>query len=199
MSIACMIPTDPPPTSFVSLNATPMHPWFESLIAVFTEIFAKRLRERNTFPKVLVASETGGIVTMQEDHVAFESELVAHVNAIFRSFNTNWAVRQFGSYDNLFVDTTQPNAGIAAVVIKEVTTKASFPPKANWKVGETLHPFYYAQLRRFRGGVVRMIGERVECAWLLTVPEQLERGIAGYEQYYIAHVRHKILVHNGEA
>jgi len=199
MNIACMIPTDPPPQVFVSLNITPMHPWFESLVAVFTECFAKRLRDRNTFPKKPVVYTGDGNITIEEDHVAFEGELVAHVNAIFRSFNTNWGLRALGSYDNLFIDTTQSQAGMAGMVIKEVTEKASFPPKANWKVGETLHPFYKAQLRRFRGGVMRIIEDWPHDAWIPTVPEQLERGVASYEEYYIAHVRHKILVHNGEA
>ena len=199
MNIACMIPTDPPPQVFVSLDITPMHPWFESLVAVFTECFAKRLRDRNAFPQKPVVYTGDGNITIEEDHVAFERELVAHVNAIFRSFNTNWGLRVLGSYDNLFIDTTQSQAGMAGMVIREVTEKASFPPKANWKVGETLHPFYKAQLRRFRGGVMRIIEDRPDDAWILTVPEQLERGVAGYEEYYIAHVRHKILVHNGEA
>ena len=199
MNIACMIPTDPPPQVFVSLDLTPMHPWFESLVAVFTECFAKRLRDRNAFPEKPAVYATDGSINVQEDHAAFERELVAHVNAIFCSFNANWALRAIGNYDNLFIDTTQRQAGIAAVVIREVTEKASFPPKANWKVGETLHPFYKAQLRRFRGGVIRIIEDRPEDVWILTVPEQLERGVAGYEEFYIAHVRHKILVHNGEA
>ena len=199
MNIACMIPTDPPPPVFVSLDLTPMHPSFESLVAVFTECFAKRLRDRNSFPQKPAVYAADGNITIEEDHGAFERELVAHINAIFRSFNTNWALRALGNYDNLFIDTTQPHAGMAAMVITEVTEKASFPPKANWKVGETLHPFYKAQLRRFRGGVIRIIEDRPEDAWVLTVPKQLERGIVGYEEYYIAHVRHKILVHNWEA
>ena len=199
MNIACMIPTDPPPQFFVSLDLTPMHPWFESLVAVFTECFARRLRDRNAFPKKPAVYAADGSINVEEDHAAFEQELVAHVNAIFRSFNTNWAQRAVGNYDNLFIDTTQGQAGIAAVVIKEVTEKASFPPKTNWKVGETLHPFYKAQLRRFRGGVMRIIEDRPEDVWILNVPEQLERGVAGYEEYYIAHVRHKILLHNEEA
>jgi hypothetical protein len=199
MNIACMIPTEPPPRVFASLDLTPMHPWFESLVAVFTECFAKRLRDRNAFPQKSRVHAADGTVSIEEDHVVFEAELVAHVNAIFCSFNTNWDPRTFGNYDNLFIDTTQTHAGMAAIVIREVTEKASFPPKANWKFGETLHPFYKAQLRRFRGGVTRIIEDRPEDAWILTVPEQLERGIAGYEEYYIAHVRHKILVHSGEA
>jgi hypothetical protein len=198
MNIACMIPTEPPPPVFVSLDLTPMHPWFESLVAVFTECFAKRLRDRNAFPQKPAAYTADGNATIEEDHIAFKGELVAHVNAIFGSFNTNWVQRAFGNYDNIFIDTTQSHAGMAAIVIREVTEKASFPPKANWKVGETLHPFYKAQLRRFRGGVIRIIDDRPEDAWILTVPEHLERGIAGYEEYYIAHVRHKIMVHNGE-
>jgi hypothetical protein len=199
MNIACMIPTDPPPPVFASLDLTPMHLWFESLVAVFTECFAKRLRDRNAFPQKPAVYAADGNATIEEDHIAFESELVAHVNAIFYGFNRNWILRKFSYYDNLFIDTTQPHAGMAATVIREMIEKASFPPKANWKVGETLHPFYKAQLRRFRGGVMRIIQDRPEDAWILTVPEQLERGVAGYEEYYIAHVRHKILVHNGEA
>ncbi len=199
MSIACMIPTDPPPQSFMSLDTTPMHPYFESFVAVFTECFAKRLRDRNSFPLKPATYALDGTVTLEEDHQAFETELVAHVHAIFRSYNTNWALRIFGSYDNLFIDSTQRHAGIAVMAMRESTEKPSYPPRANWKVGESLHAFYKQQLRRFRAGVVRMVEERPECAWLLTVPEQLERGIGGYEQYYIAHVRHKILVHNGEA
>jgi hypothetical protein len=176
-----------------------VHPWFESLVAVFTECFAKHLRDRNAFPQKVAVHAADGTISIEEDQIAFETELVAHVNAIFYSFNTKWVLRVFGNYDNLFIDTTQTHAGMTAIVIREVTEKASFPPKANWKCGETLHPFYKAQLRRFRGGVVRIIEDRPEDAWILTVPEQLERGVAGYEEYYIAHVRHKILVHNGEA
>jgi hypothetical protein len=175
-----------------------MHPWFESLVAVFTECFAKRLRDRNAFPQNAAVHAADGAIST-EDHVAFEAELVAHVNAIFGSFNTNWALRGFSNCDDIYIDTTQAHAGMAAIVIKEVTEQTSVPPKANWKVGETLHPFYKAQLRRFRGGVMRIIEDRPEDAWLLTVPEQLERGIAGYEEYYIAHIRRKILVRNGEA
>jgi hypothetical protein len=199
MNIACMIPTDPPPQVFISLDATPLHPWFESLTAIFTECFVKRLRDHNAFPQKPAVYTGNGKIAMEEDHVAFECELVAHVNAIFRSFNSNWGLRALGNYDNLFIDTTQPHSYMAAIVIREVTEKASFPPKANWKVGENLHPFYKAQLRRFRGGVMRIIEDRPDDAWILTAPEQLERGVAGYEEYYIAHVRHKILVHNGEA
>ena len=198
MKIACMIPTDPPPQSFISLDLTPMHPWFESLVAVFTECFAKRLRERSAFPQKPAVYSTDGNITHEEDHVAFEQELVAHVNAIFASFNMNWNLRVLGSFDDLAIDTTQRQADIAAAVLREVTEKASFPPKANWKVGETLHPFYKAQLRRFRGGVVRIIEDWVEDAWILTVPEQLERGVAGYEEYYLAHIRHRMLVQNSE-
>lgn len=199
MNIACMIPTDPPPQSFVSLNETPMHPWFESFVAVFAECFAKRLRDRNAFPLTQSVFQPHGTVTVQEDHAAFETELAAHVTAIFRSFNTNWATRVIGSLDNLFIDITQQHGGIATMAMRETTEKPSFPPKANWKVGDALHAFYKGQLRRFRGGVVRLIEERPDIAWMLTVPEQLERGIASYEQYYIANVRHQILVHNREA
>lgn len=199
MNVACMIPTEPPPQVFVSLDLTPMHPWFESLVAVFTECFANRLRERNAFPQSPPVYAADGNISVEEDHVAFEGELTAHINAIFRSFNTKWDLREFGNSKCLVIDTTQPHAGMAAIVIKEVTEKASLPPKANWKVGEALHPFYKAQLRRFRGGVMRIIEDRPEDAWILTAPEKLERGLAGYEEYYIAHVRHKILVHNGEA
>jgi hypothetical protein len=194
-----MIPIEPPPQVFMSLDLTPMHPWFESLVAVFTECLAKRLRDRNAFPQKPAVYAADGKITIEEDNAVFERELIVHINAIFRTFNTMWDLREFGNYDNLVIDTTQLHAGIAAIVIKEVTEKASFPPKANWKVGETLHPFYKTQLRRFRGGVMRIIEDRPEDAWVLTVPGQLERGIAGYEEYYIAHVRHKILVHNGEA
>ena len=124
-----MIPTDPPPQAFVSLDLTPMHPWFESLAAVFTECFAKRLRERYAFPQKPAVYVADGNITIEEDHVAFERQLVAHVNAIFRSFNTNWALRALGNYDKLFIDTTQPHAGIAAVVIREVAEKALFSTK----------------------------------------------------------------------
>ena len=82
------------------------------------------------------------------------------------------------------------------MVVKEVTEKASFPPKANWKSGETLHPLYRAQLR---GGVMRIIEDRPKDGWIMTVPEKLERGVAGYEEHYIAYVRYKILAHNREA
>ena len=46
---------------------------------------------------------------------------------------------------------------------------------------------------------MRIIEDRPGDAWILNLPEQLERGVAGYEEHYIAHVRQKILAHNGEA
>jgi hypothetical protein len=174
-----------------------MHPWFESLVAVFTECFAKHLRDRNAFPQGAAVLYADGTIST-DDHVAFEAELVAHVNAIFGSYTANWALHGVSPRDDISLDTTQAHADVAAIVIKKVTEQTCVPPKAQWKVGETLHPFYTAQLRRFRGGVARILEDTPEDAWLLTVPEQLERGIGGYEEYYIAHIRRKILALNGE-
>jgi hypothetical protein len=121
---------------------------------------------------------------------------VAHVKTISRSFNTNGGRRALGNYDNLLIDTTQSHVCMVDRAIREVTEKASLPPSANCRIGETSHPFYKAQLRRGSGGGI--IDDQPDVAWIPTMSEELERGIASYEEYYIAHVRHKILVHDGE-
>ena len=193
MNIAQMIALDPPPTKFLSLDETPMHPWYESLVAEFTECFAKRLRLRNSYPQKPAKYAADGAITSEEDHDAFKTELAAHVNAVFRSFNESWALRLIGSTENLFIDTEKKHAGIAILALQEATEKASFPPKANWNTGDTLHPEYKQRLRRFRGGVVRLIEERPDIYWILTVPEQLERGISGYEEYYLRTLRQEMV------
>lgn len=163
----------------------------------------KYVLDRNAFPQKPALRATDGNITVEEDHVTFERELIAHVIATFRSFNANWDLCVFDNYDNPFIGMTEAHAGLAAVVIRKVMKKASLPPKANWQSRETLHLFYRARLRRFRGRVIRIIEDRLEDrwedAWILTVPEQLESGVASCEEHYVAHVRHRILVDNGTA
>ena len=198
MAMSLTVPFDPPPQSFESIETTPMHPWFESLITVFTERFAKRLRDQGVYPHKPAEYAPGGRIIDREDHAAFAADVCAHVNSMFASFRLGWNLRTFNSYDNVFCDFNSPFVAQAFQALGDTTAKPTQPPKNNWKTGEELAPFYELQIRRFRGEVCRVLEDRPDDHWMLTCPQQLERGMAGYEQYHIDNVRQKILKHNGE-
>ena len=198
MAMCLTVPFDPPPQSFESIETTPIHPWFESLITVFTERFAKRLRDQGVYPHHPAQYAADGRIIDREDHAAFATDVCAHVNAMFASFRLGWNLRTFSSYDNIFCDFNSPFAAQAFQALGETAATPTQPPKKNWKTGEALPPFYELQIRRFRGEVCRVLEDRPDDHWMLTCPQQLERGMAGYEQYHIDNVRQKILKHNGE-
>ena len=186
---AHLLPACPPPLDFIAVDKTPMHQWYESLVSTFTGCFAKRLRDRDAYPQKPATYKAGGTIRVEDDDEAFNAELVAHIRAVFHSFNISWAFRPLGSTANLVIDVTQAHAGIAAMALKDTLEPPAYPPKADWKAGEPLHHYYRNILRRFRGGILRLLEEREDCRWILAHVEQLERGLAGYQEFYIRSMR----------
>jgi hypothetical protein len=195
VQLAAVLPTEPPPTNFISFDRTPMHHWYQAILIEFVDCFMRRLRSKERFPvrQSITRTEDGYKLKVSENADAFNDEAIAHINAILLSFNIDFANRAIGNTSGLTVDSRMPHAADAKVSLYEATSHADFPPKKDWKVGDTLACEYRKRLRMFEGGVMRLLADSESDRWILGLPERLNRGIAAYKEYYIHHLRQEIL------
>lgn len=191
LQLAACLPQSPPPVEFTSFTATPMHQWYEALLAEFVECFARHLRRRGSYPVRAFVGWNSSDIKFEEDTDAFNQEAILHINAILRSFRT--FLRPLRSCDNLYINKAAAHARAAEDALIEATAPSSSPPKANYKAGDPLPAEFRRRLAMFRIGVIRILQDSAADRWVLEAPGQLERGVAAYEEFYVAHLRQEWL------
>lgn len=137
---AIALPESPPPRNWIPSEE--LHSFYYELAERFGEFFYTALVEHQNFNDAI-----------------FDWEKNRHITRIFRTLYDTWSKRPLGSMEGLSVDPTLPNASQAAVALYKATAKPDHPPKANWKIGERLHPYYESILHRFEKILRQMLRE----------------------------------------
>lgn len=195
MQLAQLLPERPPPAGFVSLDITPMHQWYASLVIEFLEIFQGMLQKNDIYPqKQAIHRDINGHekVVWVADHETFLLESTRHCDKILQSYAKSWKDRKLGSMCSLFIDQFQPTAPTAAKALIMAISTPNKPPRSNWKVGDKLNSEYKRTLRSFEWGVHRILQDSPADRWALGYPQLLKRGIDGYKEYYIRALNEKI-------
>lgn len=195
MQLAQLLPERPPPAGFVSLEFTPMHQWYASLVIEFLEIFQGMLQKNNIYPqKQVIYRDVNGRekIVWVDDHERFLLESTRHCDKMLESYAKTWRDRNLGSMCSLFIDQFQATAPTAAKALTMATSTPNKPPRSNWKVGDKLNSEYKRTLRSFEWGVSRILQDSPADRWALGYPDLLKRGIDGYKEYYIRALNEKI-------
>lgn len=179
---ATLKPCLPPPTEFVSIDQTPLHSWYRSLVLEFLERFKFLVRS---------GSEALGIPRRDQfdtDEDTLMEEAKAHITPILRSINTHFAPMLYETIQHICIDKTQPNVAAANAALLVALDPTTQPPKANWKPGQYLHAECRRRLRSFRFEMLRLLKDNMGLGGVL-LDRVMERGVTAYEEFYVRQFR----------